>query len=179
MAPDPLLTAFQDAAKNGQSLCSEDEWLDFKAAGHGGNGEDDLSKDPIFGGVPETARAQYVLQEAYEQTQVSTELEAEAAVGAEAFAEREELMALLAEQGGEAEDHRNEAGEALDAAALTIEALTAEVLLAANRAAAAAAAAESAAARRHVVLCVRPEDDETELPKVWMSSVFPTSFPHS
>lgn len=32
MPPCPLLTAFEDAAKNGRSLCSEDEWLDFKTA---------------------------------------------------------------------------------------------------------------------------------------------------
>ena len=32
MAPDPLQAAFKDAARNGKSLCSEDEWLDFKAA---------------------------------------------------------------------------------------------------------------------------------------------------
>ena len=32
MPPCPLLTAFEDAARNGKSLCSEDEWLDFKTA---------------------------------------------------------------------------------------------------------------------------------------------------
>lgn len=134
-------------------------------------GEDyDLAKDPIFGGVldlPETHRAQYMHQEVYvaasaamdqagEATQAG--MKAGAGEGADAFPLREELIALLAEQMTSGEEV-----EAMDVGMLSLGALTAKVLRAADQAAASTAAAESAAARRHMVLRVRPEDDETDL----------------
>ena len=126
--------------------------------------DDDLARDAVFGGILQADRSKFVLREDFKERGRSS------AFANNAFPEREELEELLLELllgGGVVKEKVPEAGGGTAVLeALSVEALTAKVLFTADRVARAAAQMQSAAARRHVVLSVRPKDDETELEKV-------------